>query len=362
MKLLVLLNENPAGAHDDVHRAIKNCNEQEKITDYIIYPFLAKLAEGRKEKEVLKEIVEIAKNFQPELILWMHIDKFNVNQDAIYELRNLNSKPVMGYWDGDIYQSLFQSVPNEVLKLSEACDVVFVQGFGDMSRKMESKGCRDIRYIPAFGDDKRFYPIRYQHKKVYEIVLIGNYVTSRNPFRITLPGTKFRKELAEVFSERFGNKFAVFGYGWKGSFAKGQLPYLDQHRIYSSGKVTVSVNTNNGKYYFSDRLPIAMLSGIPVVQSYEEGFDKLFYDCKEIRFYKSLQEALEQCEALLNKSNDELNEIGENLHEYALKNFTAKLAFHYMINVLIEKYSLKNRSNSNIHIKNPWLEDRNKEL
>ncbi len=359
MKLLVLLNENPAGAHDDVHRAIKNCKEKGIITDNYIYPFLTKLAEGEKEKDVLKEIVEISKNYQPDLILWMHTDRFKVNQDAINELKSLKSKPVMGYWDGDIYPELFIPVPKAVLELSSACDVVFVQGFGEMSKKMQAKGCNDIRLVPAFADEKRFYPIKTNQKE-YDIVMIGNYTLSRNPFRITLPGTQFRKVIVKTLSEKYEAKFAVYGNNWSGSSAKGVIPYLDQHNIYSKSKITISINNDNAKYYFSDRLPIAMLSGIPVVQSYEEGFDKLFYGCGEIRFYKSLQEALEQCEALLKKSDDELNEIGKKLLEYALKNFSVKLAFHYMINVLIEKYSLKNISNSHIYIKNPWLEDRSK--
>ncbi|MGA9294231.1 MAG: hypothetical protein WBV81_16670, partial [Ignavibacteriaceae bacterium] len=190
MKLLVLLNENPAGAHDDVHRAIKNCNEKGIIADNIVYPFLARLAEGRKEKDVLKEIVEISKNYQPDLILWMHTDKFKVNQDAINELRDLKSKPVMGYWEGDLYQSPYRPVPNAMLELSSSCDVVFVQGFGEMTEKMGKKGCKDIRFVPAFGDDKRSYPIKNDQRREYDRVMIGNNITSRNPLKTTMPGTR----------------------------------------------------------------------------------------------------------------------------------------------------------------------------
>ena len=79
MKLLVLLNENPAGSHEDVYRAIENCKEKGIINSKLIYPFLAKLAEGKKEKQVLKEIIDISKDYLPNLILWMHTDKFKVD-------------------------------------------------------------------------------------------------------------------------------------------------------------------------------------------------------------------------------------------------------------------------------------------
>jgi spore maturation protein CgeB len=355
MKLLVMLNENSAGAHDDVYRAIDNCIHKGIISEKYIYPFLAKLSVGAKEKEVLNEILNFCKSYLPDLILWMHTGKFNISKNIIREIRNLKSGPIMGYWDGDIYQSLFQSVPNEVLNLSAECDVIFLQGFGDMSRKMEAKGCKDIRFVPAFGDEKRFYPIK-NSKKEYDIVMIGNYITSRNPFRITLPGTKFRKEIADAFSERYGNKFAVFGNNWKGSYAKGIVPYFEQHKIYSKSRVAFSINSNSGKYYFSDRLPIAMLAGIPIIQNYEEGFDELFKDCKELRIFKSIEEVLLHCEELLNKSEHERREIGCKLNYYAMKKFTAKFAFQYMIIVLKEVYSKKKGKDFNNKTQNPWLE------
>ena len=349
MKLLVLLNENPIGANDDVRRAIKNCGDKGLITNYIIYPFLAKLVNGRKEKQILKEIFDISKNYQPDLILWMHTDKFKIDGNIIKGLRYLESKPVMGYWDGDIYPEPFVPVPNEVLELSAACDVSFVQGFGDMSGKMQVKGCNDIRFVPPFGDEKRFYPVKSCKSKEYNIVMIGNYTTSRNPFRITLSGTKFRKKIVATLSKKYKDKFAIYGKNWKGNNAKGIIPYLEQHKIYSKSKIALSVNNDNAKYYFSDRLPIAMLSGIPIVQNYEEGLELLFKNCNEILFFKSLPELLEKIEILLLKSQEELDEIGTKLNEYAKKYFLAEFAFNYMIKVMISK------KNDNYFITNPWI-------
>lgn len=355
MKLLVLSNENPAGAHDDVHRAIKNCQNKGLINDNLIYPFLARLAEVKKEKEVIKEIVEISKNYKPELTLWMHTGKFKVSRNTLDELYSLKTKSVMGYWDGDIYQDPFMSVPNEVLELSSACDVVFVQGFGEMSKKMIDSGCKDVRYVPAFGDEKRFYPIKSDLSKEYDIIMIGNNVESRNPFRKNLRAMDLRKNIIYKFSDKYKNKFAVFGNNWKSYSAKGAINYLDQHKIYSSSRIAISVNNANAKYYFSDRLPIAMLSGVPIVQNYEEGFEELFNDCNEIKLFKTIEEAFEQCEELLDKSDAELYEIGQKLLKYTLKKFTANIVFNYMIEVLKEKYESKNKGIISNAVLNPWL-------
>ena len=50
------------------------------------------------------------------------------------------------------------------------------------------------------------------------------------------------------------------------------------------------------------------------------------------------------------KSDIELKDIGQKLNEYAKKNFSVELAFKYIINVLKEKYSIKNEINNNIQI------------
>ena len=233
------------------------------------------------------------------MILWMHTDQFRVDFRTIKELKNLTSKPVMGYWDGDLYQSPFRPLPNELLELSCACDVVFAQGFGKMTEIMKSKGCNDIRFVPAFGDDKRFYPFQLKNKKDYDIVMIGNNITSRNPFKITMAGTRFRKEIVEKFSKKFMNKFAVFGNNWKVDSAKGPVPYTAQHKIYSRSRIALSVNNYSGQYYFSDRLPIAMLSGIPIVHNYEKNIEKLFEKCDGVKFFKSLEDAFKQCQEFL---------------------------------------------------------------
>ena len=355
MKLLILLNENPVGSHEDVYRAIENCYNKGIVNDKLIFPFLAKLTEGKKEKQVLKEIIDISKEYLPNLILWMHTDRFKVDLSFLNELKDLISKPVMGYWDGDLYQSPYRHVPNELLELSVLCDVVFAQGFGEMTEKMKSKGCNDIRFVPAFADEKRFYPIRSVENKVYDIVMIGNNIKSRIPFRITMPGTKLRRRLVTELCKEYKKKFAVFGNNWKGNCANGISSYLDQHKIYSRSRITIAINNLSGKYYFSDRLPIAMLSGIPIIHKFEDGFNELFDDFKEIRFFKSFEEAFQICQELLQKSDSELNEIGEKLYNYALNKFSVEFVFQYMIDVLKEKYYNKNEINFNYKVLNPWL-------
>ena len=65
MKLLLILNENPPGAHSDVHHSLNILKDEGVLEDFYVFPFLARLAGGLKDNDVTKEIVNIAKNFLP---------------------------------------------------------------------------------------------------------------------------------------------------------------------------------------------------------------------------------------------------------------------------------------------------------
>jgi hypothetical protein len=229
------------------------------------------------------------------------------------------------------------------------CDVVFVQGFGDMTDILSAYGVKEIRFVPAFGDPKRFYPLQTSVDKEFDIVMIGNNIISRNPFRHTMPGIQLRLSVVERFSGKYGERFAVYGNNWKNNSARGPLPYGEQNKIYHKSKIALSVNNASGKYYFSDRLPVAMLSGIPILQCYEEGIEDLLKNCEGVYFFKTVDEALAIAEHILEKSPEELKRLGTSLHTFAMKLFTPTVAFSYMMNVLREKkYHLPVTPN-------PWL-------
>ena len=131
MKLFLILNENPPGSHDDVHRALKRLVDEKELQSFHVYPFLARLSDGKNNNEVVMEIIKISEQFQPTAILWSHIGKLKLKNDALKILGRLDSLPVMGYWDGDIYEKPYKPLPKEIIRLARSCDVVFCQGFGE---------------------------------------------------------------------------------------------------------------------------------------------------------------------------------------------------------------------------------------
>ena len=354
MKLYVILNEKSPRAHSDVYHAMDYLKQKGIINEYQINPFEYHLQQGLTQKNLNTNIMDECKEFLPDIILWMHTDSFDVSDHTINYLKRLDSHPVIGYWDGDLYESPYRPAPKELLELASRCDVVFLQGYNEVAEQLLKKGTKDIRFVPSFGDE-RFYSIERKEENIeYNVVMIGNNIQSRNPFRLSMNGTKLRNRVIYYFSKKLGTKFAVYGNGWKGSFAKGPIGYNEQSKIYHKSKIAIRINNYSGKYYFSDGLPIAMLSGIPIVHNYEEGFDELWKSNPGLKFFKSVDEAWELTELLLSKNINEINEIGYNLSKYALNNLTHLIVFKYMVNVL-KNLCMKNKGQiDTVEITNYW--------
>jgi hypothetical protein len=169
-----------------------------------------------------------------------------------------------------------------------------------------------------------------------------------------MPGARQRSRLVETFTREFGSRFAVFGAGWSGVSAQGTIPFVEQTRAYARGRVVLANVNLSGPYGFSNRLPIAMSSGVPVVHSMIEGADKVFGDEPPLRFFVDEVDALGQVRDLLSRPQLELDALGRSARLLALSRFTILDGLRYIVQVLdaVRQDSL-GLSGDAPH--NPWL-------
>jgi spore maturation protein CgeB len=185
--------------------------------------------------------------------------------------------------------------------------------------------------------------------------MIGNNVSSRLPWR-TAPGSRWRKELAKLFYKKLGNRFAVFGHGWKADYGKGPLPFDEQVNAYHSSRMGIGVNNALGaRYYFSNRLPIALSSGVPFVHNYEAGYEEIFKPIEDFCFFRTTSEAWELTKQLLEKDQNELDKIGAKGYDFSRNRLTATEAMRYMIRVLNEHRQARNEGGKIDITGNPWI-------
>lgn len=352
MRLLLILNENPVESHRDVRYSLERLVLEGILEDYLVYPFLTYRAQGRSDDQISREIYEVATSFRPGAILWSHTGNLKISPGLMKKLRDLPSAPSIGYRDADIYQSFYKPLPKEVVILSRQCDVSFWPGYSKTIEKLRNKGCKDIRYVPLTTDEEIFSSLRQDEKPEYDVVMIGNLVKSRIPFK-DFPGSRLREAVARHFHKKLGSRFAVFGAGWDSAFRARKVPFHQQNKIYHQSRLVLGVNNLHAHYYFSNRLPIALSSGVLILHNYEKGVRQIFQG-EYPYFFRHKYEAWEMAQALLSKPQEELDALALHYRSVVMKKLTMTSALQYMISVLKEYKNQRNGQTRSV-INNPWI-------
>jgi hypothetical protein len=278
LRALIVLNENPLGSHSDVHEAFEQLVAESVIECCDIYPFLFHQELGVSHAEISRQILQLAAHGGHELIIWSHTGQLRVDLAVLEKLRRLPAKPTMVYWEGDAYHQLFKPLPVEALRIASGCDVTFLCSGGYTADKVIRAGCPSVFYAPNSASPTRFPRVWTPTGRCnHDVVMIGNRVRGKVPFR-AMPGARKRARLVRALEKRYGHRFAVYGHGWTGRCAQGPCEFDDQSRIYAQSRVAVGVDNLQAPLFFSNRLPIALACGIPVVNGYVVGHEMVFHD------------------------------------------------------------------------------------
>ena len=310
-----------------------------ELSDVLTVPFLAESCQVG-EQRFTRSLLERARQFQPDIILWHHVSEFPVDQRLIAELRGCGSCPLLAYHEGDAYGRFVKPITTSMRILCREADVVFLSALGPMARIVRQAGARDVRYSASFFDPDIYGrpPDPALVGCDFDAVLIGNLVR-RIPYLRELPGATDRFRLARKLSTTLGPRFAVFGDGWDCRVnAHGSLPRFDQHSVIQ--RALVSVNWDHYPhydYYFSDRLPISLAAGIPHVTCYHPGYENIFRGVDGLFWANSVDEAIDTVRFLLSLGKERLLLMGAHAREFVLATLSAETVFRKLLRACIEK-------------------------
>jgi len=354
-RMLVVLHEETTGSHADSRRALAGLKSDGALEDYVVYPFLARLAEGAAARHVHDEIVTAAADLRATCVLWCHTGRFVVPERVFLSLRGLPHRPVQGYWEGDMYESPFKPFPHPARVVARSCDVVFVPGASSFSRSLGRWGCADVRYAPSPTDPGKFGHAFELRRGTYDhdVVLIGNRVWSRVPFK-TMPGARRRARLVRLLERKLGRRFAVYGAGWRGPSAQGPVRHDEQGVVYARSRMSVGVNNLAAAYCFSSRLPISLTCGVTTIHNWERGLDVIFGRDAPIRYFRSAREAWNVVRRLLEVDDRELEDERVRGRELALARFTFAHVLGYVGEVLDARWAAQQGGVAR-PVLNPWL-------
>jgi len=281
-------------------------------------------------KQTLTEIYKIASNYQPQIVIFFHIEKIPITPKYIRSLKDTTSKPIIVYDEGDMYGGLAKPISKTLKIIYREADIVSIRGLGDFYNRVKKYNNRII-YTPHHADIARFDSEPFiLEKRDYPIVLIGNNAKSRIPIYnliFRMPGSKEREKFVECLGEQFGNKFNLWGNRWgKAVGNHGSVHFQKQLNIYRNSWITVAYeHYPDIPYYFSNRLPIALLAGSLYVCHYHKGYENIFMNCDFIFYFKTNNEAIDIINFILSLDKKELIERSIRAREFAIKYFTPKV-------------------------------------
>jgi hypothetical protein len=149
-----------------------------------------------------------------------------------------------------------------------------------------------------------------------EIVFMGNN------YKEMFPLSKLRIEMVELLQSRYGNRFAVFGNGWKES------RWLKQHEeagVYRNCKIAISLSHYDLKRYSSDRLFRILGCGAFCLSHKFQEIEDEFEGGKDLVWWGTLTQLTEWIDEYLLPENEELrNKIAASGNALCKEKYTWK--------------------------------------
>jgi hypothetical protein len=335
LRLLYLPNELEEGEQFGPRSVFESMLTFGELAAYQAYSFLVEEKRGGSSTRVLDGLLEIAERFQPDIILWQHPGNFPIPSGFGYRLKNINSRPVLVYDERDVYGGKRKPMTLSMCTLALEADIVFLVGLGSYADLFHRAGANKIFYSPHCIDKLRFgHPWEPPDQRRFDVAMIGNIYRPIS-LKPGLPGWKNRSRLAEQLSELLGARFALYGRGWNSlTAARGELAFLKQEDAVRESWLSVGWDYyDHTPFYFSNRLPIALMSGVAHVTNYQPGYEIMFENGKDLCYAHTVDEMIDVVRYLLSLPRSRLIEMGIRGQQYAQANLATESVFRNIVKI-----------------------------
>jgi hypothetical protein len=342
IRLLYLPNEISTISHQVGPRAAFNeMVVDQTLSDYQVFSFLDEANKVGETSSWEKRLVYLAKDMQPNVIFWQHIGNLPLSTDLINQLKGLSSKPLLVYHEGDVYGRFRKRITPSMKILAKHSDITFLVGLGENAELFKNAGARNIKFSPHSVDTIRFGHDWNQNTQGRSgVVMIANHIISK-PFiqqvpPLRLPGILEREQFALKLHNHFGDRFKLYGRGWeKYPFSSGIVPYDEQEIVLRQHLVSVNWDHfPNTPFYFSDRLPISLISGVAHTTNYHPGYELLFKNGEQLIYYQTINGAVDIIDWMLCQPDKYLIDMGHAGEQFARNNLTANIVYKQMIRII----------------------------
>jgi len=269
------------------------------------------------------ELIEKAMGFDFDLFFMQaQSDKIG-DSDTIQLLSPIAKRGFTINWTGDIRQTTpawMLRMPANVTAFTNQRDVNFALSHGRRAEFLQ------------IGIDAGIFTNEGEQINSKDIVFFANAYGNQFPL------SGFRKLAAEIMKTNYGDKFGLYGNGFRNADGNYNVQGGDvkhwqgqEAAIYRGCKIAVSISHFDAERYTSDRLLRIMGCGaFPLVHKYK-GMEKDFEIGKDLEVFRSYNELCDKIDYWLEQDRDKIKENAANLIR---ENYTYDSMAQNIVNML----------------------------
>lgn len=328
------IQKHQPGYHDGFGSLLK----EGTLTEYLGIPYISVAQEKGWDglwEVVKRNIQEI--NADGVFLQFFHDHRMIDPSHPIAAIRNLPSKPIIFSSVGDGFGRWGKRIPISYKITAKLSDVNFLTSMGYLAEDLVRFGAKNIVLMPNGVCQLRFSSSfdHSHYQPEHDVVFIGNLSGTLNPFSDLFWNERRRRSVVKAFTRRYGSRFAVYGNNWTGLCARGPVAYAEQHSVYRRSRVIIGGYPYVWcDYYTSDRVLIALASGIPFVDFAVPQVDKLFKDGHDWWLARSIAEMITKCDRLLELSDEKRLQIAAQTRARILTEHTQYHRCRQMIEIV----------------------------
>lgn len=273
---------------------------------------------------VVKEVLATNEEFRPNVIYFQFFHSTGDSHPAklLRILKASSNHPLILGSIGDLFDTGFfarlgRPLPPSVIELAAGSDAFFTTSMGHTTDALVRCGAKNIVFVPNAYCPEHFPPAKGSEKE-YDVLMLGSIpkFLSRHPV-VSVPTALRRRYVVCQLSRAFGDKFAIFGKGWKISSAHGPVPFKCQVDVFRRSRIVVDSPPRVAEtLYSSDRAYFIAGSGSSLVMPYTPKFEMLFKPDENAYFVYRLRDAVGICRKVLSLPPDVRAERERKTYDY----------------------------------------------
>lgn len=348
MRIIALSNEGTLGSDPDIPWALSRLRDGGLVSDYIVYSTPTRVR-NLGSLVAAREVAGLVSQMQPDAVIFFNSGSCHFDQQELNAIRRACSAAVWLYYEGDPFARFTLPYPRRALLTSTQCQAAFLFCDGYLARLLRRSHVSCVTYAPSWVNHERFpcvWSAEGHHD--FDVAFVGNNVRSRIR---RIPGARQRAELVKLLQTRYGSRAAIYGQGWEGPGVRGSCALDEVPTVYRAARVAVGIDHSVGAYQFSNRLPIALACGIPLVHSWFEGVSQILPGIALDQFFTDGRSAIDAIDALLEVDLGELVDISTRERALAVGSFSCDVVVRYILQVTAQIRDGKDPD----EVPNPWL-------